>query len=377
MRENAESVALQRRERQLEGRLHERLGALVDNLKRIIAVNRNLGFFTTGYNYLIQIIPALIVAPLFIRGEVEFGVITQSAMAFSHLLGAFSLVVTQFQAISSYAAVLARLNALADELQPPSAAAAAASRPSEDRERVAYEELTLADAAATDASLVRDLSLEIPPGARVLVVQRRPTPCAAALMRATAGVWDDGDRPHRASAARAARLPARAALPAAGHAARDAGVRATARVPPTSEMRSALATLGADGARASAPAGSTQERDWERRAVARASSSCVAVARVLVARPRFAFVDNLGADRSAPSGSPSCWPRCRRARHHLRACSAAPTSRARALRRGARARAPTGRGTSSPCAHARREARRERSTVPPPPRRARRASSSR
>ena len=75
-------------------------------------MNRNLGFFTTGYNYLIQIIPALIVAPLFIRGEVEFGVITQSAMAFAQLLGAFSLIVNQFQSISSFAAVIARLGAL-------------------------------------------------------------------------------------------------------------------------------------------------------------------------------------------------------------------------------------------------------------------------
>jgi putative ATP-binding cassette transporter len=41
---------------------------VVANTKRIIAVNRNLGFFTTGYNYLTQLIPVLIVAPLFIRG---------------------------------------------------------------------------------------------------------------------------------------------------------------------------------------------------------------------------------------------------------------------------------------------------------------------
>jgi putative ATP-binding cassette transporter len=85
----------------------------VGNTKRIIAVNRNLNFFTTGYGYLIQIIPALLIAPKFMRGEVEFGVITQSAMAFSQLLGAFSLIVTQFQSISSYAAVLARLTVLA------------------------------------------------------------------------------------------------------------------------------------------------------------------------------------------------------------------------------------------------------------------------
>jgi putative ATP-binding cassette transporter len=50
---------------------------------------------------MIQIIPAAIIAPLFIRGECEFGVIPQSAMAFSHLLGAFSLIVNQFQQITS------------------------------------------------------------------------------------------------------------------------------------------------------------------------------------------------------------------------------------------------------------------------------------
>jgi putative ATP-binding cassette transporter len=44
-----ESIALHRRERQLEIRLDEHLGAVVSNLRRIIAVNRNLGFFTTGY----------------------------------------------------------------------------------------------------------------------------------------------------------------------------------------------------------------------------------------------------------------------------------------------------------------------------------------
>lgn len=91
-------------------RVNERIDNVVSNLRRIISVNRNLGFFTTGYNYMIQLIPVLIVAPLFISGKVEFGVIGQAAMAFATLLGAFSLVITQFQAISSYASVIARLS---------------------------------------------------------------------------------------------------------------------------------------------------------------------------------------------------------------------------------------------------------------------------
>ena len=66
-----------------------RVDQLVENFRRIISVNRNLNFFTTGYNYMIQLIPTLIVAPLFIRHGVEFGVIGQSAMAFATLLGPF------------------------------------------------------------------------------------------------------------------------------------------------------------------------------------------------------------------------------------------------------------------------------------------------
>jgi putative ATP-binding cassette transporter len=87
-----------------------RIDELVDNARRIIGVNRNLGFFSTGYNYMIQLIPVFIVAPMFMKGDVEFGVIGQAAMAFATLLGAFSLIVTQFQAISSYASVVARLS---------------------------------------------------------------------------------------------------------------------------------------------------------------------------------------------------------------------------------------------------------------------------
>jgi ABC-type long-subunit fatty acid transport system fused permease/ATPase subunit len=116
VRDNSESVALLRREGRLTTRLLRRIDGFADNFRRITSVNRNLGFFTTGYNNLIQLTSALIVAPLFIRGKVEFGVITQSAAAFAQLLGAFSLIVNQFQAISSFAAVIA-LQQVINDLQ--------------------------------------------------------------------------------------------------------------------------------------------------------------------------------------------------------------------------------------------------------------------
>jgi putative ATP-binding cassette transporter len=191
VRENAEAVALAHRERELQGRLFRRVDALVANLKRIIAVNRNVGFFTTGYNYMIQIIPALIVAPAFIRGQAEFGVIAQSAIAFSYLLGAFSLVVTQFQTISSYAAVVARLSALREAMERAPSAKGAAVDVTESDGRLVYERVTLR-APSDGRLLVRELSLSVTTGTRLLVRGDEPT-AAAALLRATAGLWAGGE----------------------------------------------------------------------------------------------------------------------------------------------------------------------------------------
>jgi putative ATP-binding cassette transporter len=97
-------------------RVGGRVQGVVENMRRIIGVNRNLGFFTTGYNYMIQIIPILIVAPLYIAGKIEFGQVTQAAMAFSHVLGAFSLLITEFGRITTFAAEISRLGTLCDAL---------------------------------------------------------------------------------------------------------------------------------------------------------------------------------------------------------------------------------------------------------------------
>jgi putative ATP-binding cassette transporter len=114
VRNNAEAIITARVEDSRMALLLGRLGDLVANFREITSINRNVGFFTTGYNWMIQIIPALIIAPAFIERKIEFGVITQSAVAFTTLVAAFSLIVTQFQSLSSYAAVVARLSALVE-----------------------------------------------------------------------------------------------------------------------------------------------------------------------------------------------------------------------------------------------------------------------
>lgn len=112
VREYAEPIALLQGEQDEHVRLDRRLQQVVENFKRVIGVHRNVGFFTSGYNYLVPLIPVLIVAPRYLRGEVDFGTVTQSGMAFAQIIGALSLMVAQYQSISEFVAVAMRLSQL-------------------------------------------------------------------------------------------------------------------------------------------------------------------------------------------------------------------------------------------------------------------------
>jgi putative ATP-binding cassette transporter len=290
VRENAHSVALLRREGSLAARLLGRIDGFADNFRRIISVNRNLGFFTTGYNYLIQIIPTLIVAPLFIRGKVEFGVVTQSAMAFAQLLGAFSLIVNQFQSISSFAAVIARLSALvgAVEKGPPPARTEVAVVGADGR--IAYEGLTLFSPDG-DGEVLKNLTADIPRGTRVLVVG--PNEAArVALFRATAGTWHAGvGTLVRPPLDAIFFLPQRPYLPPGTL--RDLLLTSQEQVITDDEITAALCDAGLDAVQARA-GGLDSEHDWSA-ILSLGEQQQLALTRLILARPAFAMLDRVNA----------------------------------------------------------------------------------
>jgi vitamin B12/bleomycin/antimicrobial peptide transport system ATP-binding/permease protein len=285
--EHAESVALLHWEGQVTSRLLGRLNNVVDNYRRITSVNRNLGFFTTGYNYLIQIIPALIVAPLYIRREVEFGVVTQSAMAFAQLVGAFSLIINQFQSISSFAAIIARVDALGVAVDHSTAPEAPAIETALDRDRLAYERLTLWAPDGAGA-LVKDLSVSIPSGARVLVTG--PNEAAlVSLFRAAAGIWHGGDgKITRPPLEEVLFMPQRPGLP-------PVTLRELLVVPgratPDDEILAALRAAGL-GPVVERAGGLDAERDWLA-FVSLGDQQLLVLTRIVLARPRFAFLDRV------------------------------------------------------------------------------------
>jgi putative ATP-binding cassette transporter len=298
VRENAESVALLNREPHLGERLRENVDALTSNLKRIIAVNRNLSFFTTGYDYLIQLIPVAIVAPLFIRGEAEFGTIPQSSMAFAHVLGAFSLVVKQFPQLSTYAAVLARLSVLVGATEATSKRGDGPIAIVEHGNHLALDRLTLRS-PSDGRTLVRELSIDVPAGSSLLIAT--PTEVeTVALQRAIAGIWDAGEgRIVRPLREQVLFLPDRPYLPPGTL--RELLVGRGGPGMSEVDIAEALRTVALDGA-VKRVGGLDVERDWDV-LLSLEEQRLLSFARILLARPRFAVLSrldkSLGSERSA------------------------------------------------------------------------------
>jgi len=294
VREEAELVALANGEPQLRTRLLRRVDGITGNLKRIIAVNRNLGFFTTGYTYMIQLIPVFVVAPLFISGHVQFGVIAQSSMAFAFVLGAFSVIVNQFPTLSAYAAVVARLSALIDAIEEASGRRGSPIEVVEDDRHLSFERLTLLD-PHDGHPLVRDLTVRLDAGSRLLV--RCPADTTEALLRAVAGLWEAGQgRVVRPAGDGILILPSEPWLPPGTL--RELLVGGQSDGVPDDGVRAALHTLALDGVVQRAGG---LDVELGRDVLSQQEKRLVEVARALLAAPRFVllphFEANLGIAR--------------------------------------------------------------------------------
>ncbi|XP_043810989.1 ABC transporter D family member 2, chloroplastic-like, partial [Manihot esculenta] len=182
-------------------------------VKKLLISSRNLEFFTNGYRYLIQILPAAVVAPMYFSGKIEFGVINQSVSAFNHILGDFSLIVYQFQSISAFSAIIDRLGEFDDVLD--SSISKHLSELSEEislsycnfrnslvlesngsvpvdncQKLLSIENLTL-QTPTSKATLIRDLSLVINEKDHLLVTGPSGSG-KTSLLRALAGLWNVG-----------------------------------------------------------------------------------------------------------------------------------------------------------------------------------------
>jgi len=195
VRDNAESIAFFRGERREHRHLLSSFGEVVVNTMSIIGWNRNLGFFTSSYNYIALILPLIIVGPMYMRGSVEFGVVTQSAGAFAQVLMAMSVIITQFEGLSAFAASIKRLGGLWDALDDYDAEETLTSKdtplPPDDRSHILT--LTNLNVQTPDGekTLTRELNFTLPPGKSALIMGASGTG-KSSLLRTIAGLWQSG-----------------------------------------------------------------------------------------------------------------------------------------------------------------------------------------
>lgn len=287
VRENSETIALAHREGRFKTRLQGRLNALTQNFHHLIRVNRNLGFFTNGYNYFIQLIPPLLIAPMFIAGNIEFGVITQSTMAFATLLGAFSLIVTQFQSISAFTAVTTRLQTLSDAIHQWRETKLCAIATEESPNFVRYENVTIRTADESQI-LIEDLNVEILRGASMLCTGDDDAP-KVALFRATAGIWGCASgKILRPSLDDILFLPERPYLPPGTlrHILLRSGMESVTK---DDEIQAVLRQLDLDKTVARI-GGMDASVDWDS-SLSISEMHLLSIARIFLARPTFAFLD--------------------------------------------------------------------------------------
>jgi putative ATP-binding cassette transporter len=327
LREHAEEVAQVSGEEEQKGRLGPRLARLVQNFRAVIRLGRNMGFFITAFKYLPQIIPVAVVAAFYIRGVVEFGAVTQALMAFAQVQGAFALLETQYQELTTYAAVIGRLGALWEATEPgaarpapagplpraslrkasqqrkalqqaPSPGATAPSAPvietSPDAHRVVYEHLTLWT-PEEERPLVRDLSMEALEGKRVAITG--PNEAGKAILLATAGLGQDGQgRISRPGPGDVMFVPQRPY--AASGRLRDILLNGLGQEVSDDRLQTVLKEVGLR-ATATRAGGPDAEQDWSR-VLSAGELQSLTFARLLLATPRFAFLDDPARIIEAP-----------------------------------------------------------------------------
>jgi putative ATP-binding cassette transporter len=197
VRENAESIAFYRGERQERKRIERLFDSVFANFSRLIRKQRSLNLFQRGFSQLTLVVPSVILAGSVLSGELEVGRAVQAGGAFAAVLAAVSLIVDNFESLSRFVAGIGRLEALSQRVMPraggqeaPPAAKPASQIALRPGDRLALEEVTLYT-PQFDRLLVEGLTLTVEPGEGLLITG--VSGCGkSSLLRAVAGLWRTG-----------------------------------------------------------------------------------------------------------------------------------------------------------------------------------------
>jgi putative ATP-binding cassette transporter len=210
LRENAESVALVKGERDERGIIDSTYAVLVRRWLTVVGLHARLTWITNASGALVPVVPLLLATPKYLSGELSLGSVTQLAAAFAQVQLAIAWLVDNYKSVAGWRAsaerVLALVDAVEDLERETPARTAIRIVPGEG---VSIRSLTVTDRSGQP--LIAGADLEVRPGEAVLITGESGIG-KSTLVRAIAGLWPWGDGEIRVDAAVAV-VPQRPYLP--------------------------------------------------------------------------------------------------------------------------------------------------------------------
>lgn len=117
LRENAESVAVYKGEKEENKRFSSLFKDVVFNYVSLITKTKNLGFFTLGYMQTAVIFPIVVSAPMYFSKLLTIGDLMQINSAFSKVHDSMSTLISNFTALAEWKAVIDRLSLFEDSMR--------------------------------------------------------------------------------------------------------------------------------------------------------------------------------------------------------------------------------------------------------------------